>query len=586
MTPRFRFLPRTSCDSRRGSLLLAVLVLLVLLTIAGTAFYQWSFSEYKATQVNLRRLQTRLAAESGIEYARFFLDHDRDWLVAEGGTANNPMRMQVALTEADGNLDTRAAFRARFTIVSPALDANGDFAGLRHGIENESGRLNLNTVLVADARNPEANLGRMILMSLPGMTETMADSILDWMDDDDEARDFGAERDYYSGLTPPYEPQNGPLESIDQLLLIRDVLPELVYGLDRNRNFVVDETEAMATQFATVDNSYGDMNRGWAAYITLKSAELNIRPDGTPRIDLNNEDLEALQTELLTIFDEEQTNFILAYRQGGPYEEESNVRSNRGGAEGGGSGRGRGGGGRGGGGGQGGGGQGDGGQGQDDEQGGGANERVVSAANLKLDLEQNAAVQIGSILDLIGVQTRVVQKDQTERTIVEAAFPDDPDTLRTVLPIMMENLTASGQQVIPGRININQAPRTLLEGLSNAMPMVFPPEAVQQILAYRSTDPGLERPEQLYETWILADGYVTLDQMKQLMPLITSGGDVFRAQVVGYYEADGPFCRLEAIFDATQGVMRVASVRDLTPLGVGFSLDQLGTMAPPATGSP
>ena len=156
---------------------------------------------------------------------------------------------------------------------------------------------------------------------------------------------------------------------------------------------------------------------------------------------------------------------------------------------------------------------------------------------------------------------------------------------------MMEHLTASGQQVIPGRININQAPRTLLEGLSTAMPMVFPPEAVQQILANRAFEPGTERPEQLYETWILANGYVTLDQMKQLMPLITSGGDVYRAQVVGYYEADGPFCRLEAIFEGTQGPMRVASVRDLTPLGVGFSVEQLGAIsselaAPAATGSP
>jgi hypothetical protein len=74
--------------------------------------------------------------------------------------------------------------------------------------------------------------------------------------------------------------------------------------------------------------------------------------------------------------------------------------------------------------------------------------------------------------------------------------------------------------------------------------------------------------------------------MKQLMPLITSGGDVYRAQVIGYYEADGPFCRLEVIIDGTESPMRVASVRDLTPLGVGFSLDQLGLAAPPATGSP
>jgi hypothetical protein len=560
--------------TRRGSILLAVLVVLVLLSIAGTSYYTWSYAEYRSTRINQRQLQTRLAAESGIEYLRFFLDHNRQWIVDEGGFSHNPARMQIALAEADGGVDLRPSFRIRFTALSPAIDANGDFAGLRYGIENESARLNLNTVLVADARNPEANLGRQVLMSLPGMTETMADSILDWMDEDDDPRDLGAEREYYSGLNPPYEPQNGPFESIDQLLLVRDVTPELLYGFDRNRNFVVDDTEAQATQIANVDNSLGEMNRGWAAYITLKSAELNIRPDGTPRIDLNNEDLTQLQTELRTIFDEEQTNFILAYRQGGAYKIESDGGDDAGGEVGEGSE---------------GGGEGDEGDGGGGRGGGGAEEgmeTVKSADSIELDLEQNASVPIDSILDLVGVSTRVVEKGQTRRTVVEAAFPEDPGVLSSVLPLMMENLTASGQQVIPGRININQAPRTLLEGLSNAMPMVFPPEAVQQILANRYFEPGIERPEQLYETWILVDGYVTLDQMKQLMPLITAGGDVYRAQVVGYYEADGPFCRLEAIFDGTSGPMRVASVRDLTPLGAGFTIDQLGVAGVEPTGSP
>ena len=37
-------------------------------------------------------------------------------------------------------------------------------------------------------------------MGLPGMTEDVADAILDWLDTDDEPRELGAEIEYYSGL--------------------------------------------------------------------------------------------------------------------------------------------------------------------------------------------------------------------------------------------------------------------------------------------------------------------------------------------------------------------------------------------------
>lgn len=562
---------RSRRTARQGSILLAVLVIVVLLTIAGMTYFRWSFSEYKASDISQRRLQTRMAAESGIEYLRVFLSQNDEWIIGEGGLSHNPSRFQILMPDSTGGIPAEPSLRRRFTVLAPAVDANGEFAGLRYGVENESARLNLNTLLVADARNPEAGLARMVLMSLPGMTETMADSILDWIDEDDDPRDFGAERDYYSGLSPSYEPQNGPLESLDQLLLVRDVTPELLYGLDRNRNFLVEQAEATATEFATVDNSLGSMNRGWVAYLTLHSAESNLRADGTPRIDINSDDLEALRDQLREFLDDEQTNFILAFRQGGAYEADSEGVQR-------GSDAARGAGGPGG-------GRSEGGDGEG-EEGASPQERIESAANLDLDFEQGGSVPIGSILDLIGVRTRVVQKGQTERTIVKEAFPNEPGTLTTVLPLLLENLTATGQQVIPGRLNINQAPRPLLEGMSMAMPQIFPRDAVEQILANRAFEPGLERPEQQYETWILANGYVTLEQMKQLMPLITCRGDVMRAQVVGYYEADGPYCRLEGVFDATAGLPRLLAVRDLTPLGAGFNLDQLGRTEGLATDSP
>lgn len=520
---------------RRGSILLTVLVVVVLLTLTCIAYYDWSFAEYKSSDVGQRKLQTNMAAESGVEYIRYLLSLDEALVVSEGGLANNPTGMQHSFTDGQTQYAQQAAMRLRYSIVAPSVDSYGEFVGFRFGLEDESARLNLNTLLVVDARQPDVALGRAMLMALPGMTESMADAVLDWLDEDDEPREFGAERDYYSGLSTPYEPQNGPLESIDQLLLVRDVTPELLYGFDRNQNYQIDASEAQLYALENVDNTTGSMSRGWAAYLTLRSAEKNLRADGSPKIDVNSDDLESLEAELTALLDEEQAKFIIAYRQGGPYDED-----------------------------------------ESEGAAAGPEEEIKSAGSIQLDYDQGGSVPIESILDLIGVQSRVVERGQTQRTIVEMAFPDDPGSMGVYLPLLMENLTAGGQDVIPGRLNVNQAPRVLLEGISQALPTALPPQAVEQILANRSFEPAIDQPDQVYETWLLTTGVVTLEEMKQLMPLVTSGGDIYRAQVVGYYEAEGPLTRLEAIIDRSGAMPEVSAVRDLSPLGAGFTASQLG----------
>ena len=57
------------------------------------------------------------------------------------------------------------------------------------------------------------------------------DAILDWMDPDDEPRPEGAESDYYASLDIPYACKNGPMDSVDELLLIKGVTLDLFFGL-------------------------------------------------------------------------------------------------------------------------------------------------------------------------------------------------------------------------------------------------------------------------------------------------------------------------------------------------------------------
>jgi len=60
----------------------------------------------------------------------------------------------------------------------------------------------------------------------------IADSILDWIDPDDQPRPSGAESDFYLGLNPPYQAKNGPLDDLTELVLIRGVSPDMFTGTD------------------------------------------------------------------------------------------------------------------------------------------------------------------------------------------------------------------------------------------------------------------------------------------------------------------------------------------------------------------
>ena len=64
--------------------------------------------------------------------------------------------------------------------------------------------------------------------------DIIADSILDWIDDDKNHRLNGAESEFYQGLTPPYFPKNAPIENLDELIKIRGIDKNILYGTDQH----------------------------------------------------------------------------------------------------------------------------------------------------------------------------------------------------------------------------------------------------------------------------------------------------------------------------------------------------------------
>jgi hypothetical protein len=128
-----------------------------------------------------------------------------------------------------------------------------------------------------------------------------------------------------------------------------------------------------------------------------------------------------------------------------------------------------------------------------------------------------------------------------------------------------------GNRRIAGRVNINVASRPVLTSIPN-----MPPEAIGQIVGRRQAEPDLTLSDQRHAIWLLVEGIVTLDQMKQLERYVTTRGDAFSGQSVGFFDAGPIAARGEFVVDRSSVTPHLRSWQDLTPLGRGFSTLSLG----------
>jgi general secretion pathway protein K len=95
-------------------------------------------------------------------------------------------------------------------------------------IVDESGKININSL--TDANSTILN-NLIVNLGLPGETaNTIVDSILDWKDADDLHRLHGAEDAYYQTLPVPYKAKNDKFDTLEELLLVRGVTQEILFG--------------------------------------------------------------------------------------------------------------------------------------------------------------------------------------------------------------------------------------------------------------------------------------------------------------------------------------------------------------------
>jgi DNA uptake protein ComE-like DNA-binding protein len=524
--------PTAGRPGRNGMVLFIVVIVIAMLSLAGLSFVSMMSTENKAVHLRGDELRLEAVAGSGSQLIRSFVRQPYENRQAAGGIYNNPGVFQGVLVLDDET----AGRRGRFSVISPNTDT-GEVSGIRFGVQNESARLNLAVLPSWEAKKKGS--GRDALTALPGMTQSMADAILDWVDVDDKTRQFGAESGYYAGLGVPYGPRNAEPSSLEELLLIRDVTRNLLFGRDTNLNYRIDDAEEQTT-LSDFESAGSGNSLPWSSLLTVYSAEKNLTSGGKPRIDLNEKNLTKLDARLRKVFNKNQTGFIILYRQYGPYR-------------------------------------------------GGEAPRSRSKAIAKPDMKVAGEYRFTTVLDVIGAKVRIpvepnrssssnANQQQPTHEVINSPFTTSQGSMRRYMARLVDNATVDRKKVIRGRINLNRAPQAVLEAVPGMDKAV-----AGQIAGSRSSDGFRGAQQRRLPTWPLTEGLVNLDKMKELLPYVTVGGDVYRAQVVGFFDDGGPFARAEIVVDATADPPRQVYYKDLRLLGRGYSLEALGAEASDTT---
>lgn len=101
-------------------------------------------------------------------------------------------------------------------------------------IIDESGKVDINSASDVVLKNLFLNTGIS-----EEEADTIVDSMMDWKDTDDLHRLHGAENDYYMSLQNPYKAKNARFDSLEELLLVKGVTADILYG-SKDRKGLID----------------------------------------------------------------------------------------------------------------------------------------------------------------------------------------------------------------------------------------------------------------------------------------------------------------------------------------------------------
>jgi type II secretory pathway component PulK len=537
---------------RSGVVLITVLIVLAVLLLVGYQYLNLMNAESNAAVVSGRVTQSRYLADSGVHYASFLLAYPQTQGVSDG-TDTDSYRVWPGSVYDNSDLfharpvNGPSGVKGYFSIVSrrdPASDQQASSIGYRFGVEDENGKISLNAIrqLIRKDSSMESKI-KTILLAIPNIDEDKANAVINWSKEGGTP-DPG-EASYYSSLG--YQAKGGPYDTLDEMLLVKGWTPKLLYGNDKNRNGRLDPDE---------DDGSGAVDLGFQKYFTVYSRELNVDSTGQQRINLMSSDLVDLKTKLDAALGTDISNYLILARttkqqaipQGGISAITGMMRNNRPGPV---------------------------------PQGVAIQQGKIAITDVS-KLRADSSVKYTTLWDFmdqyIAFSPPGNPGPQSQPVSMVSPFQSgDKEKLRTSLALLFDKCSLDADYEIPARININTAPADVLSALG------INQADIEKLLEHRPSPDMDPSTIPYYKTpaWLVTEAELGVDVLKLFSPYITTYSQVYRFQVVGYYELRGPQVRLEVVVDANNGRPRILHWRDLSDLGKGYNFSQGGpTLSP------
>lgn len=292
-----------SSTSRQGMALLLVSMVIVLVALAAYGYLDHMQSQYRLAKMQLEQTEAKQAALSGLDLCASLLDRPGEIRQSLGSLEDNQTLFGERLINSDRSSEETELASWQFSVISPPPQSVSKSSSVatslpyRYGMENESAKLHLPTLLQWDKIRPGS--ARRALMNLPGATEEMVTIFLEYC----------------------RAPQQSPKQATTP-----DRIAWLWNGGDWNHNFRLDAIEQQLGQLTQDRSSSGPQPSaskedqplvGWNQFLTWESGQRNIRWNGEARIFLNQSNLQELHSELIAQWPDTWANYVILARQYG-----------------------------------------------------------------------------------------------------------------------------------------------------------------------------------------------------------------------------------------------------------------------------
>lgn len=209
--------PRTLCDDEGLALVLALLFVVLLTAIVVEFAYEMQVDASLIGR-NSTNTEAYLGARSSIALSMSVLA--ADLLIGEQEAGQDGAQFYDGLDEP-------------WASSTPLVKFNDAMVSIN--ITDEYGKINLNALIYEDESGQELVYQPLVdalttIFDARSVENSPVDAILDWLDADDDPRPLGFENSYYQSLETPYQCKNGPMDSIEELLLIPGITPEVFFG--------------------------------------------------------------------------------------------------------------------------------------------------------------------------------------------------------------------------------------------------------------------------------------------------------------------------------------------------------------------